>query len=248
LQNEGMRRAVMAGLAVALLGYAGVLACSRSPSVVPHDRSQVRNSPAAGPTAAVQSSLDLPAPRTYLQACLLESQVCSCRSEVGDCSAGPDPGQLFRQLHLPAVGLGGACPTTPGSAVSGGGFQGIALGSGSVRSVISAPGDPSHGVVQLFKDPNDPWLSFKTLWFSVPGYAGPWRVAGARIDAEGSIAFGEGPRTSELVVPPFPTINGTGGYRTAPGGTFVKAPGCYAWQVDGMGFSDVIVFLAVSPT
>lgn len=35
------------------------------------------------------------------------------------------------------------------------------------------------------------------------------------------------------------------GYRTVPGSTWVKSPGCYAWQVDGRGFSEVIVVDAV---
>ena len=28
-------------------------------------------------------------------------------------------------------------------------------------------------------------------------------------------------------------------------GLFVKSPGCYAWQVDGLGFSEIIVVRAV---
>jgi hypothetical protein len=44
-------------------------------------------------------------------------------------------------------------------------------------------------------------------------------------------------------VDPYPPPGpGTPGfYRTVPGSTWVKAPGCYAWQVDGRGFSEVIV-------
>jgi hypothetical protein len=72
------------------------------------------------------------------------------------------------------------------------------------------------------------------------------RIRGARIDAPGSIAFGEGPDQEELIFPPGPTVNGRDGWREAPGGTYVKAPGCYAWQVDGVGFSTIIVFRAVA--
>jgi hypothetical protein len=32
------------------------------------------------------------------------------------------------------------------------------------------------------------------------------------------------------------------GSRTAPGGTFVKGPGCYAFQVDGLDFSYNLIF------
>jgi hypothetical protein len=32
-----------------------------------------------------------------------------------------------------------------------------------------------------------------------------------------------------------------GGWREFPYFTFVRSPGCYAWQVDGLSFSEVIV-------
>jgi hypothetical protein len=31
------------------------------------------------------------------------------------------------------------------------------------------------------------------------------------------------------------------GFRTTPGSTWVTSAGCYAWQVDGRNFSEVIV-------
>jgi hypothetical protein len=40
-------------------------------------------------------------------------------------------------------------------------------------------------------------------------------------------------------------VNCLDGYREEPGGTYVRAPGCYAWQVDGLTFSEVIVVRAV---
>jgi len=41
-----------------------------------------------------------------------------------------------------------------------------------------------------------------------------------------------------------PTINGEHGFREWPGATWVPRAGCYAWQVDGTNFSDVIIFRA----
>jgi hypothetical protein len=41
-----------------------------------------------------------------------------------------------------------------------------------------------------------------------------------------------------------PTLNGRDGWRQWPGGTWLRTPGCYAWQIDGTDFSDVIVFEA----
>ena len=46
--------------------------------------------------------------------------------------------------------------------------------------------------------------------------------------------------------PPGPTVNGGSGWREAPDPTWVKAAGCYAWQVDGLGFSETIVVSARS--
>jgi hypothetical protein len=99
--------------------------------------------------------------------------------------------------------------------------------------------------IPLGGSPRDGWYDIKTLWFVDPSYQGPVLVRGARIDGPGVIAFGESPDLGELIIPPGPTINeASDGYRTAPGGTYLKGPGCYAWQVDGIGFSTLIVFSA----
>ena len=89
------------------------------------------------------------------------------------------------------------------------------------------------------------WYGLKTLWLTMPAYQGPALIRGGRIDAPGAMAFGEGPVVGELVIPPGDTLNENSGFRTAPGGTYFKASGCYAWQVDGIGFSTIIVFRAV---
>jgi len=125
------------------------------------------------------------------------------------------------------------------------GFAGIALGTGQVQPLIAAEGDRLHGVAHVDWE-SDAWYYFKTLWFVLPSYAGPVLVRGARIDGPGRVAFGEGAVIGHLIIPPGPTINEyPDGYRTAPGGTYVQSPGCYAWQIDGVDFSYQIVFKAV---
>jgi hypothetical protein len=71
---------------------------------------------------------------------------------------------------------------------------------------------------------------------------GPVLVRGAQLDGNGPVGFGEAPLIGHLIIPPETTLNMLNGSRTAPGGTFVKGPGCYALQVDGLTFSYVIVF------
>src|SRR5439155_8945113 len=96
-------------------------------------------------------------------------------------------------------------------------------GTGPVRPLIAMKGDLRHGIVVLAKSEIDGWLAFKTLWFSVPPYRGPFLVRATRLDGLGEIAFGETPTLASLVVPPGPTINSGAGYRTAPGATWVRA-------------------------
>ena len=88
-------------------------------------------------------------------------------------------------------------------------------------------------------------LLLKTLWFSVPAYQGPFIIRAKRLGHPGPVALGEGPTVAPLVVPPGPTLNGTGGWREAPGGLWVRTPGCYAWQVDGLTFSEIIIVHAL---
>ena len=181
-------------------------------------------------------------PITYEQACANEPSVCEPHT------TGVVPEVLKRTLRLPVVGPGQRCPTSRGAVVSNSYFVGVALGSGPVRPIPAAQGDLHHGVVVLSTDTGAPgWLAFKTLWFSVPSYQGPFVIRARRLDGSGPIAFGGSPTLAPLVVPPGETLNSGAGYRTAPGGTWVKAPGCYGWQIDGLTFSDVIVVDAVLP-
>ncbi|HEY5457577.1 MAG TPA: hypothetical protein VIJ96_19100 [Acidothermaceae bacterium] len=159
---------------------------------------------------------------------------------------GSVPATLMRALRFPVLRAGQACPATPGSEVDTPDFGGIALGTGPVRPIIAGEpvNDAQRGIADLINPTSvPPWLGVKTLWFSVPTYQGPFIIRATRLD--GVIVMGEGPTVGTLVVPPGPTLNGGPGWRTAPGGTWVMAPGCYAWQVDGLTFSYVIVVRAV---
>jgi hypothetical protein len=171
------------------------------------------------------------------------------------------PGSLLaRPLHFPSLGPGGRCPVSSGSAASNAYFGGDALGNGPVKVLIANSGDVLHGRPTL--GTGDPgWFVLQTLWFAMPGYDGPFLVRGARLGKAAPIAVQPGatafgPGSGPLIVPAGPTLNSypepTGrpswaGYRTVPGSTWVRSAGCFAWQVDGRGFSEVIVVDALAP-
>ena len=97
----------------------------------------------------------------------------------------------------------------------------------------------------------------KVAWATGPTYQGPIRIRGRRLGARGEVLFesfdnrwrGEPVRRvdganlmgeldfleSHSYFPNTPV-----GWRIWPTGTYVEAPGCHAWQVDGIGFTEVI--------
>jgi hypothetical protein len=157
---------------------------------------------------------------------------------------------LARPLHLPALSAGQSCPATHGDPIATSFFNGVAFGGGPVRVMIANEGDLRRGDVDLGGTGAPGWSALQTLWFSAPGYQGPFVVRGRRLGASGVIEVRPGstglvPGSGPLIVPAGATANTQDGYRTVPGSTWARSPGCYAWQVDGRDFSEVIVVDAV---
>jgi hypothetical protein len=166
-------------------------------------------------------------------------------------SAAPSGSLLSRPLHLPSLQPGGRCPTSSGYTVNNSYFVGDALGRGPVRILLADTGDVIHGRVDIAAGRKHSWHALQTLWFAMPGYDGPFVVRAARIGARSPVEVQPGetgliPGSGPLVVPAGPTINTQSGYRTVPGSTWVTSPGCYGWQVDGRGFSEVIIVKVVA--
>lgn len=183
-------------------------------------------------------------PSTYAQACA------NGASECLQVPAGAIPAALKRPLHFPALRPGHSCPVSHGRPVNNDLFSGIALGTGPVRPIIGyePASDARRGIGELITRTSvPPWLAIKTLWFSTPAYQGPFVIRVERLGRPRPAALGGIPAVAPLVVPPGPTLNGGEGWRAAPGGTWVKSPGCYAWQVDGLTFSEIIVIRMVLP-
>jgi len=181
-------------------------------------------------------------PHTYAQTCALEPQDCH------SAPPGTAPATVWRPLRLQADPSRQSCPVTRGHYVKTGGFSGVALGDSSVRPLIAEAGREKieRGTIVFRPPAMGGWRQVKTLWFAAPAYTGPVILRGQRTDRAGKLAFGDEPNVGSLVLPPLGyEVNNTYGYRGWPGATWVRAPGCYAWQVDTLAYSKIIVFKAI---
>jgi hypothetical protein len=183
----------------------------------------------------------LPAPTTYSETCRLVGSWCELES-----SSGGIPDALRRPLALPRVEAGGACPTTSGERFNNGQFAGIALGKGPVRPLLGGGGsEVERGRVVFRPYPERRgWYGTKTLWFARPEYEGPVLIRGRQLDGPRMVVFGEAPSLVDPQMGPGATLNGRDGWRQWPGATWLRTPGCYAWQVDGINFTYVIIIEA----
>jgi hypothetical protein len=168
-------------------------------------------------------------------------------------SPSPSASLLSRPLHFPSLGSRGRCPVSSGTTFDNAYFDGVALGSGPVRVLLADGGNVLSGRVELGTRSAPGWFALQTLWFAMPRYAGPFVVRAARLGKRSPIEVrpsGNGltSGTGPLSVGAGSTLNTQDGYRTVPGSTWITSPGCYAWQVDGRGFREVIVFDAETAT
>ena len=144
----------------------------------------------------------------------------------GACT-GSVPASLRRRLRLP-TGDGGPCPITVHAAGPVGPRQ-ISAGVG----FHTAPGSA--------------WLGAQVTWVAAGSYRGPILIRGARLGG-GALGFGSGARPyDELQLLDAgrgaPAVAGNG--RAWVTYTRIPSAGCYAYQVDGTTFSEVVVFRAV---
>ena len=148
-------------------------------------------------------------------------------------------------LRLPRLEPGQACSLSKLNQL--GPHLGLGSGSGPVYMLNGeiASSDPEH--------------SNKVVWAADPSYSGPIRIRGGRIDGGGQVLFdsfdnywrGAPVKTidgshlypeldfleSHSTFPNVPT-----GWRMWPSGTYLATPGCYGWQIDGLGFTEFITF------
>ncbi len=120
----------------------------------------------------------------------------------------------------------------------------MTLGSGLTRVTTDSAGDPQHG---FHPGGYNGWLALKTHFVSTPAYQGPFLVRAKRLDQTGPIRLGP---TPSQAAPLFMTGSlksvGRGSWRETPYFTFVRSPGCYGWQIDGLNFSTTVVAWVLS--
>ena len=183
----------------------------------------------------------MPRPLVPLAALLALAVTSAAAQEATPGAAGAAAWEALRRpLALPTLPAGAPCPRDAGRKVSP--HFGPASGDGPVYPTLGP--DAVLGLEGAREEGG--WFYAKVLWFATPDYAGPVLVRGRRLDAPGELRFGEGAApAAELRLTGGGTVAGAPGWRHWPSYTRLWAPGCYAYQVDGDGFSTVVVFQAV---
>lgn len=200
--------------------------------------------------------------------------VLSCASAPGQASPTPTVPAVYataaaqsavwqtlqqRALHLPTGTRGLPCATTHGHWLPTG--EGMAVGSSPVYAVLgqqqSTGGEQRQrqgilqfGDAQAYGNGTSGWGGMKVLWVIDVHYSGPVLIRGHQVDGPHEVRFNGGldQLTADvLVAPPLPALRllGPPPETNWPSETRLQAPGCYAYQVDGLSFSEVIVFQAV---
>lgn len=148
---------------------------------------------------------------------------------------------LLRPLHIPPIGKGGTCPASRVSFTS---YAGPKIGSGPVYAAQASP-------LAVTKSAGSTWYGGRVTWVAAPGYRGPILIRGRQIAGAGAVGFGEGhvPQDELRLLTATKKSRGEpAGAREWPSFTRVPVSGCYAYQVDGNNFSEVIVFPATEGT
>jgi hypothetical protein len=91
------------------------------------------------------------------------------------------------------------------------------------------------------------WNGGRVTWVADPSYTGPVLIRGGQVGGAGAVGFGEGHvpvDELQLLTTAASSSGEPSGAREWPSFTRMASAGCYAYQVDGSGFSEVITFQA----
>jgi hypothetical protein len=160
----------------------------------------------------------------------------------------PEPTELAalrsRPLRLPSLAAGDLCPVTQPTQLDPPPPPGHELGPGVVLGHAPLIFDGGNRL-QVRAEPTRPgWYGTKTPWASRTGYLGWALIRAARLDGPGQaqveLQLADGTTQTNDALP----VNVQADWQFWPGTTEVTSAGCYAYQVDGSSFTDLIVFQA----
>ncbi|HEX5594658.1 MAG TPA: hypothetical protein VFX61_01345 [Micromonosporaceae bacterium] len=173
-------------------------------------------------------------------------------AETADATEAAIASLLARPLRLPTVSPGEACPvsgvTTRSPAAQESAAEG--LGTGPLYPITFYIGQDA--TLRLGAQPPlpakapgpDGLYKLKVVWASTGAHPGPAVVRVGRLDGTGGgfveLSYRPDARRGDAVVFALPDVAAD-----FPSTTSVSGPGCYAYQIDGMNHSEVIVFRVV---
>jgi hypothetical protein len=143
-----------------------------------------------------------------------------------------------RPLRLASTAPGSDCAVTPTAQFPSG--TGALAGTGPIYAV--------GNVIAYGSRLSDGIYPAKVLWVSGPDYFGPALIRGRQLDGSGGIFFSNSRRTTELRFELDTRVRAGAsdqGWRYLPSTVNVEGPGCYAFQIDGPGWTATIVMRAI---
>lgn len=161
---------------------------------------------------------------------------------------GYDWRPLRRRLHIPTLTPGSVCPATVPKGTIGerGGVDMSGIPAFGPGPALPAGLTAVSGSAVLWltwaptaDDPYVGWWGTKVLW-TIPRYYGAVLIRGGQLDGANALGFDLGPQFTRRVLPELRLTGPMDDVR--PAATFVRAPGCYAYQVDTFKSSYLIVF------
>jgi hypothetical protein len=158
---------------------------------------------------------------------------------------------LRRPLHVPHLAPGAPCPVSARTRAELGAEGSQMLpGRGPVYPNLGGSSSTLEFVWPILPTQVDfygtGWSGNKVLWWVVGAYHGPVLIRGRQLDGAEVVRFDRGRPVppAELRIPASRGYAPWKGARDRPSYTRLRAPGCYAYQVDGTSFSRTIVFRA----